>query len=155
MTSSSANSLRKQFNEKQNSPPATPAAKQQGELAELAFLYKVVTLGFPVSKTYGDSDRFDFIVHSRQHFWKVQVKSSSKLVHGGYPMNATRRVKEQPTPYTPGEIDFLAAYVVPEDAWFIIPIQALQSRTSFRMYPKASNKTGPFDNYREAWYLME
>ena len=129
--------------------------KKLGELAELAFLYKAVTLGFPVSKTYGDSDRFDFIVHSAHHFWKVQIKSSSKLVHGGYPVNAKRRVRDHLIPYTPAEIDFLAAYIAPEDAWFIIPIQALQSRTSFRLYPQASNKKGPFDNHREAWYLME
>jgi hypothetical protein len=128
--------------------------KKLGELAELAFLYKAVSLGFPVSKTYGDSDRFDFIVHSSQHFWKVQIKSSSKLVHGGYPVNAKRRVRDQLIPYTPDEIDFLAAYVAPEDAWFIIPIQALQSRTSFRVYPRRSNKKGPFDHHREAWYLM-
>ena len=129
--------------------------KKLGELAELAFLYKAVTLGFPVSKTYGDSDRFDFIVHSTQHFWKVQIKSSSKLVHGGYPMNATRRVNDHLIPYTPAEIDFLAAYVAPEDAWFIIPIQALQARTSFRLYPQGSDKKGPCDDYREAWHLME
>jgi hypothetical protein len=142
------------FNQKQNLLLAPTSGKQRGELAELAFLYKAVTLGFPVSKTYGDSDRYDFIVHSGPRFLKVQVKSSSNLIHGSYPMSATRRVKDHPIPYTPAEIDFLAAYIAPEDAWFIIPIQALQSRTSFRLYRQQSPQQGPFGNYREAWHLM-
>jgi hypothetical protein len=154
MTTESMNLLRKRFDQKQKLPSGNPGTKRRGELAELAFLHKAVTLGFPVSKTYGDSDRYDFIVHSGPRFWKVQVKSSSNLVHGSYPMSATRRVKDQLVPYTPPEIDFLAAYVAPEDAWFIIPIQALQSRTTFRLYPQASAQQGPFADYREAWHLM-
>ena len=145
---------RQAFDQEPKLPPGNPGTKRRGELAELAFLYKAVSLGFPVSKTYGDSDRYDFILHSGPHFWKVQVKSSSKLVHGSYPMSATRRVKDRLIPYTPSEIDFLAAYVAPEDAWFIIPIQALQSRTSFRLYPQQSPQQGPFADYRDAWYLM-
>jgi hypothetical protein len=154
MTAESTNKRLQPFNQNQKLLHSPTSGKQRGELAELAFLYKAVTLGFPVSKTYGDSDRYDFIVHSGPRFLKVQVKSSSNLIHGSYPMSATRRVKDHPIPYTPVEIDFLAAYIAPEDAWFIIPIQALQSRTSFRLYPQASAQQGPFADYREAWYLM-
>jgi hypothetical protein len=149
-----SNLLRQAFDQKQKLPPGNAGTKRRGELAELAFLYKAVTFGFPVSKTYGDSDRYDFIVHSGPRFLKVQVKSSSNLIHGSYPMSATRRVKDHPILYTPAEIDFLAAYVAPENAWFIIPIQALESRTSFRLYPQASAQQGPFADYREAWHLM-
>jgi hypothetical protein len=150
-----ASDRRKDFDKKQNPLLVPTSGKKRGELAELAFLYKAVTLGFPVSKTYGDSDRYDFIVHSGPRFLKVQVKSSSQFVHGSYPMNAKRRVKDHLIPYTPAEIDFLAAYIAPEDAWFIIPIQALESRTSFRLYRQQSPQQGPYGNYREAWYLME
>ena len=148
------NPAHQDLDQKQKLPSGNPGTKPRGELAELAFLYKAVTLGFPVSKTYGDSDRYDFIVHSGPRFLKVQVKSSSQFVHGSYPMNAKRRVKDHLIPYTPAEIDFLAAYVAPEDAWFIIPIQALESRTSFRLYRQQSPQQGPFGDYREAWYLM-
>ena len=50
--------------------------KKRGELSELAFVYKAASVGFAVAKPYGDSDRFDFIVHSRRHFWRVQVRST-------------------------------------------------------------------------------
>ena len=40
--------------------------KRRGEIAELAFLLKATSLGFGVAKPWGDSDRFDFIITSRQ-----------------------------------------------------------------------------------------
>ena len=47
--------------------------KRRGEIAELAFLLKATSLGFGVAKPWGDSDRFDFIITSRQLLWRVQV----------------------------------------------------------------------------------
>ncbi len=35
--------------------------KRQGELAELAFVMKAMSMGFLVSKPWGDSDRYDFV----------------------------------------------------------------------------------------------
>ena len=40
--------------------------KALGEAAEAAFLAKVTSLGFGVSKTWGDSERYDFILDSGQ-----------------------------------------------------------------------------------------
>ena len=48
------------FAKQQDLLQSPTSGKKRGELAELAFLHKAVSLGFPVSKTYGDSDRFDF-----------------------------------------------------------------------------------------------
>jgi PD-(D/E)XK endonuclease len=51
----------------ENSPYSRefPTRKRRGELAELAFTLKVASLGFSVSKPYGDSDRYDFILDAR------------------------------------------------------------------------------------------
>ncbi|HKH99655.1 MAG TPA: hypothetical protein VJ999_11145 [Candidatus Sulfotelmatobacter sp.] len=40
--------------------------KRRGELAELAFTYKAASLGFGVAKPHGDSERYDFILDSRE-----------------------------------------------------------------------------------------
>jgi hypothetical protein len=57
--------------------------KLQGELIELAFLHKAVSLGFAVAKPYGDSERYDFIVDYRDNIdrklLRVQVKSTAVL----------------------------------------------------------------------------
>src|SRR5215472_11894950 len=39
--------------------------KRRGEIAELAFVLKAASLGFGVSKRFGDSERYDTIVDSR------------------------------------------------------------------------------------------
>ena len=51
------------------------SAKRRGELVEVAFLHKAVSLGFGVAKPYGDSESYDFILDAAQsgasHLWRV------------------------------------------------------------------------------------
>jgi hypothetical protein len=59
--------------------------KRRGEIAEAAFLAKVASLGFTVSKTWGDSDRYDFVVDGGAGLRRVQVKSAHcEGEDGGY-----------------------------------------------------------------------
>src|ERR1700724_4841864 len=94
---------------KRSSPPGRPPAsgpktarqrelntKRRGELSELAFAHKAASLGFGVAKPLGDSERFDFILISRDwsegdKLWRVQVKSTATLIEGFYHVNAHRR----------------------------------------------------------------
>ena len=55
--------------------------------------------------------------------------------------------------YTGDEIDFLVAYIVPEDLWYVVPIAAFASRKGLRFYPHAGRKA-LLEKYREAWCLM-
>ena len=68
--------------EKPTSAPRLPFRrtgdlKLQGELIELAFLHKAVSLGFAVAKPYGDSERYDFIVDYRDN---IDRRSSPRLL---------------------------------------------------------------------------
>ena len=38
--------------------------KWQGELAEMAFQHKAASMGFTVTKPYGENESYDFIVDS-------------------------------------------------------------------------------------------
>jgi hypothetical protein len=63
--------------------------KRRGELSELAFAHKAASEGFGVAKPYGDSERFDFILISRnwpegEKLWRVQVKCTASLINGFY-----------------------------------------------------------------------
>jgi hypothetical protein len=155
MAEDSVESLRQDFDKRQEVVQVSRGTKKRGELAELAFVYKAASLGFGVARPYGDSDRFDFIVLAGEHFWKVQVKSSSAMQYGAYLVNAQRNANGRAIPYTPDEIDFLVAHIVPEDAWLVIPVQAFTPRRSIRVYPKGDGRTGRYEKYREAWWLME
>jgi hypothetical protein len=129
--------------------PRRNAPKRKGEVAEAAFLARATELGFEVAKPWGDSSRFDFILHSGQHCWRVQVKSVTSQLDEGYRVKATGHHAT----YTKEEIDFIVAYIVPEHIWYVIPIEALEGRARVWFFPHR-RRGSRFEIYREAWCLM-
>jgi len=130
--------------------------KRRGELSELAFVYKAASQGFHVAKPYGDSERYDFIVDNGSRLWRVQIKSTTTLLNGLYHVNSHRRTNAGVIPYQLDEVDFLVAYIIPEDAWFILPIDIIQSRTSLLFAPDCHPRgPGLYGAYREAWHLLQ
>jgi hypothetical protein len=87
----------------------------------------------------------------------VQVKSTSALAtppqQGYFCRVCSRRTARSYAPYSRHEIDFIAAYVIPHDAWFILPVEVTaQHRSSICLDPRRSkSKYGP---YLEAWHLL-
>jgi hypothetical protein len=131
-------------------------SKRQGELAELAFAHKAASLGFGVAKPYGESERFDFIVRSGRHLWRVQVKSTRSARHRGYGISAQGCRRRTLDVYTKNEIDLLVAYVIPDDAWYVIPIEVTNGCQSLRLYPNGSKRGRcKYEKYREAWWQMK
>jgi len=55
--------------------------------------------------------------------------------------------------YTKDDIDFLVAYIAPEDIWYVIPVRAVDQRKGLWFYPRPESKSR-FEVYREAWCLM-
>jgi hypothetical protein len=130
--------------------------KRKGELSELAFVYKAVSMGFGVAKPYGDSERFDFIVSSGRRLWRVQVKSAYKASHRGYGIRACGNRNRGVEMYTAAEVDVIVVYLVPEDAWYVIPIRALGKRYCLYFHPNGRRREMyQYEQYREAWWLMK
>ena len=127
--------------------------KRQGELAELAFMFKAASVGLGVAKPYGEIERFDFIVTSGRRLWRVQVKSTSRLSHRHYAIHARGSRRREADLYTKDEIDLIVAYVIPEDAWYVIPIGAVRGRPVLYFYPNGSARgVARLERYREAWW---
>jgi hypothetical protein len=87
----------------------------------------------------------------------VQVKSTSygEADRSGYTVNAWHNGKGyKMKSYQAEEIDFLAAYIVPLDIWYIVPVNQLASLRSLRLYPSGCKGSGCFEAFREAWHLM-
>jgi len=146
--------------------PKTPfereqTTKRRGEISELAFALAAARQGFGISRPYGDSERYDIILdpprsasaddHTRPRLIRVQVKSSAHLLFGQYHVTVQRKVNGRTVPYTLSEIDFIAAYIIPEDSWFIIPLAHILGQTSLLFRPKKSRRPCPYADYREAW----
>ncbi len=65
--------------------------KQRGQLAEAAFPAIAARLGFRVSKPWGESSRYDFILDNGRRLLRVQVKSAHRADgYGGYTFAESR-----------------------------------------------------------------
>jgi len=137
-----------------NSPPIAShlTTKRRGEVAEAAFLYKAAGFGFTVAKPWGESDRFDFFVQSGAHCWRVQVKSAYSRSDGGYGFHACGNVQSRT--YTREDIDFLVAYIVPEDVWYVVPVAVFEHTSAIKLFPSSRRRMSRFEKYREAWCLL-
>jgi hypothetical protein len=130
-------------------------SKRAGELSEAAFLHKAVGLGFRVTKPWGDSERYDFVLDSGRRLWRVQIKCTAVLRAGGYHIQPIHFVYgKNKVVYTAEDIDVLAAHVVPLDVWYLVPVGALAQGRSLRLYPDDGCKTARFEKYREDWDLF-
>jgi hypothetical protein len=133
--------------------------KRRGELVEVAFMHKAIRFGFGVAKPFGDSECYDFVVdpggNAGGRLWRVQVKSTDRYRKGGYLIGAchfsARGTKQA---YTAEQIDFLVACIVPEDAWYVIPVREFTPRKYLSFYPQNPTSRGRFERFREAWDLM-
>lgn len=131
--------------------------KRKGELAELAFVLAAASNGLVVSKPYGESMPYDFIVQNDERLLRVQVKASFSARRDGYYFSLTNSPRRRlHRCYTEKEIDFLAAYVGPHDAWYIVPHHVIRNITSMVICPGAQGKQSGarFEIYREAWDLL-
>jgi hypothetical protein len=132
---------------------AEPTRKRRGEAAEAAFLARATHLGFSVCIPWGDSNRYDSVVELDRGFLRVQVKSATRYAETRYRVKTTGASGRV---YTSKEIDFFVAYVVPENIWYIIPIQAIGQRKGIRFYPTTRRQSRAlFEKYREAWCLLD
>ena len=137
--------------------PQKGTDKQRGELAEIRFMLKAAGLGFGVAKPWGDSERYDFVLDTgRRRFCRVQVKSTYVARAHRYSVNVCRNIAGgKKTPYTAEEIDILVVYIVAEDAWYVLPVAVVASRTRLYFVPLGSKRGGLYERYREAWDLMK
>ena len=133
-----------------HSSPLT--TKRRGEIAEAAFLHKAASLGFSVAKPWGESDRYDFILDSGDRCWRVQVKSAHTSARNGYTFHACGNVSSRI--YTPREIDFIVGYVVPDNVWYVLPIDLFSAITAVKVFPSSKRRRSRFEKYREAWHYF-
>jgi hypothetical protein len=83
--------------------------------------------------------------------WRVQVKSTGCAFNRGYFAPSVGGKKF----YKADDIDFLVAYIVPQDVWYVIPVNRITSTSTLSLYPSGCRKGGGrFECYREAWHLM-
>ncbi len=84
---------------------------------------------------------------------RVQVKSASTRHSRGYHVSCFRPAGHRA--YRADELDFLAAYVVPEQAWYLLPVRAFAPRKTIVLFPRRRpTRGGRFERFKEAWHLL-
>jgi hypothetical protein len=126
-----------------------PSRKRLGEASEAAFVARGIGFNFPVAKLWGESDPCDTLVGFGFIHWRVQVKCAQSCVDGKYKVKGGGLNHN----YTKHEIDFLAAHIVPENIWYIIPVEAFQGRRMLCFRPDGRGER-KYEKYREAWCLL-
>jgi hypothetical protein len=137
---------------KKRKPKIIQDKKKRGEWAESVFLARAGEEGLAASKPWGDSRSFDCVVGRPGKFVAVQVKCTiARLESGeGYICSVCSSHK----PYPPGSFDFVAAYVIPEDAWYIIPEKEIRGLKSISLCTVGLGSEAKYERYREAWRLL-
>jgi hypothetical protein len=138
------------------SKPIHRNTKRIGELSEAAFLLKAQSLGLYVSRPWGDSERYDFILDNGFRLWRVQLKATEVIRARGYDIQPIYAIYGQgKVAYTADDIDVLVAHIIPKDTWYILPIEAFASIRSLRFYPDIDCPRARWESYREAWHLLD
>jgi hypothetical protein len=123
--------------------------KKRGEWAELVFAMRAVGRGLRLAKPWGESTGYDFVVD--QEFGgmvRVQVKSTIFPEGEGYSCT----LKDSKGLYKKHSFDFVAAYVIPKDVWYIIPEKRVRGQWSVGLHPEL--KKSKYGEYQEAWELL-
>ena len=130
--------------------------KRRGSQYEAAFATQALKRGLDILEPYGDYMPYDLMVQNGDgRILRVQVKGTGNQIKNkpGYKViaasgNATK------TPINPGEVDVLAAYVEPEDTWYLIPVVKLKGNVSVYLNPN-TKRNGRYEVWKEAWNVFQ
>ncbi|MFZ0862867.1 MAG: group I intron-associated PD-(D/E)XK endonuclease [Candidatus Sulfotelmatobacter sp.] len=133
-----------------------PTFKQRGEWVELQFMAQAALHGYHVLKPWGDSLTYDAGIETVGRLVRVQVKSSSFQRGTGYYCEFKPRNYRKG--YSLKQVDLFAAYVIPTNAWYLIPAAALlrYAIQGLMLCPVKPPQRCPYtyEKYREAWGLL-
>jgi len=134
---------------RKNRGMAIKNCKRRGEWAELVFAARALREGLRLARPWGESSGYDFVVDQEcGKMVRVQVKSTIFREGSGYSCT----LKDSKGPYRKNSFEFVAAYVIPEDVWFILPEKKVRGMWSVGLYPKLENSK--YGEYMEAWDLL-
>jgi hypothetical protein len=127
----------------------------QGDLGEVAFVHKAMSLRFVVAKPYGHNHRYDFILEGGKNLWRIQVKTCTHLRNDLYTVQVVHSFNGARAAYTESDFDFAAVYIMPLEAWYVVPVREVVGRQSLKFRaPTGIHRRDPYAHYREAWHLL-
>jgi hypothetical protein len=119
---------------------------QKGAIAETAIVHAATKPGVDVYRPVSEGGRYDVIFDLEPELVRVQCKWASRnndvLVIRCY---SCRRAREgmRKRPYTPDEVDAIAAYSIDTDRCYFLPLSEIYRQTAIqlRLGPTANNQS--------------
>jgi hypothetical protein len=108
---------------------------------------------------WGETRAYDVGIEHGPNFLRVQVKSTSYRRKGGYYCELTPN-HEKKQDYSLEQIDLFAVYVIPVNAWYLIPASLVlgERRIGCVMLSPVGvptkKKSYCYECYRELWSLL-
>jgi len=139
-------------------PRMSLPGKTIGEIGELRFCANAMERGLVVSKPFGDNAPYDAITERDGVIRRIQVKSSNFWDRKGRHQNSRyygfflTKGMGRGQAYLEGDYDILAAYIIPEDATYLIPFEELAGKKKLLINLNEGTK---YSKYREGWDLLE
>lgn len=127
-----------------------------GTMGEVGFVYKALRNKLKVSKPIGIYP-YDFIVDNEKGLYRIQVKTCTSYNKQTYSYTLSTKRKQSKNEsfnYSEKDIDFIAAYVLPLDTWYIIPIKELTDIKGIALFPHNRASTSKWEKYRERWDIL-
>jgi hypothetical protein len=124
-------------------------SKDRGTWAELCFAVRAMQEGLRPARPFGEPSGYDFLVHHKStRIFGVQVKSTIYKMGACYHCT----IRTQHHVYKKDSFDFVAAYVIPENVWYILPEKVVRGKSTVGLYPAMAE--AKYDPYKEAWYYL-
>jgi hypothetical protein len=130
----------------------------KGKIGEYKFASAALEHGFLVAWP-SSLHAYDFLLDTGERTVKVQVKScfSKAVSHDSFQVNLKRTTRYKQTKgqkYQQGDFDYLAVYIEPANAFYLIPFGAVAKSSSLYFYPHRNDCTGAFEKYLENWEVL-
>ena len=136
---------------------------KQGETAQAKFLYEAMLRGLVVATPF-NTVGYDYIIESNRTFNRLQIKSVSYQQKLKNSDNKTYRLiigkgSKTKVKYTKDDVDIIGCYIIPEDVWYFIPIEAI-STIYVSLYPhreldkRANDNCGKYEKYKNEWKIF-
>jgi hypothetical protein len=140
----------------------------KGSWVESIFEARVLALGFSVYKPWCGQSVVDFVIERNGRLLRIQVKSAWTRYGYRYFFRTIRSASTHGRArYYGTTIDFLAGFVAPLNAWYIIPAHAVGRHAHILVYPlddvithdvlgrpRKQRKARDYEHFREAWHLL-
>lgn len=125
----------------------------QGIFAESIFITKCLSRNIAINSPVADIHGYDFLLDMPSGFKKIQVKSVCRpcIKKHSYSVSICRGFDKRS--YTKGDYDYVAAYLIQDDIWYIIPFDEIGERITIRIFPKSDKSK--WNGYKEAFHLLK